>query len=132
MGLDPTLRASQRQRVANAVIYGLRLAADSVRPQTGTYSMNPIQKIPIEYTETTEQKRLNHARENGVPWKKWGPYLSERQWCTVREDYRNDGNAWVYLIHDQARYRAYRLGDDVIVGVSGITEILYIAVAVGS
>src|SRR5437764_8173146 len=118
MGLDPTLRASQRQRVANAVIYGLRLPADSVRPQTGTYSMNPIQKMPIEYTETTEQKRLNQARESGVPWKKWGPYLSERQWGTVREDYSTDGNAWNYFTHDQSRSRAYRCGEDGIAGIS--------------
>src|SRR5213075_3080153 len=129
MGLDPTLRASQRQRVANAVIYGLRLPADSVRPQTGTYSMNPTQKIPIEYTETTEQKRLNHARENGVPWKKWGPYLSERQWGTVREDYSNDGNAWDYLTNDQARSRAYRWGEDGIAGISDDKQQLCFAVA---
>src|SRR5438477_8151194 len=129
MGLDPTLRASQRQRVANAVIYGLRLPADSVRPQTGTYSMNPIQKIPIEYTETTEQKRLNHARENGVPWKKWGPYLSERQWGTVREDYSQDGNAWDYFSHDQARSRAYRWGEDGLAGISDDKQGLCFAIA---
>ena len=47
--------------------------------------------------DVTEQKRLNDAREAGIPWKKWGPYLSERQWGTVREDYSEDGNAWDYF-----------------------------------
>ena len=67
--------------------------------------------------DSTEQARLNEAREKGVPWKKWGPYLSERQWGTVREDYSNDGNAWDYFSHDQARSRAYRWGEDGLGGV---------------
>ncbi|HEY7166711.1 MAG TPA: hypothetical protein VIB79_19250, partial [Candidatus Binatia bacterium] len=50
--------------------------------------------------DVTEQKRLNEAREAGVPWKKWGPYLSERQWGTVREDYSDNGDAWNYFSHD--------------------------------
>ena len=62
--------------------------------------------------DVTEQKRLNEAREKHIPWKKWGPYLSERQWGTVREDYSDDGNAWDYFTHDQARSRAYRWGED--------------------
>mgnify|MGYP003694419843 CR=1 FL=1 len=62
--------------------------------------------------DVTEQKRLNEAREAKIPWKKWGPYLSERQWGTVREDYSDDGNAWDYFTHDQARSRAYRWGED--------------------
>jgi hypothetical protein len=57
--------------------------------------------------DCTEQKRLNDAREAGIPWKQWGPYLRERQWGTVREDYSQDGNAWDYFTHDQARSRAY-------------------------
>ncbi len=69
--------------------------------------------------DVTEQKRLNEAREKGVPWKKWGPYLSERQWGTVREDYSEDGNAWDYFSHDQARSRAYRWGED---GIGGICD----------
>jgi hypothetical protein len=56
-----------------------------------------------DFTDVTEQKRLNDARTKGVAWKKWGPYLSERQWGTVREDYSTDGNAWDYFSHDQAR-----------------------------
>src|SRR5690349_780048 len=59
---------------------------------------------------TAEHDRLEAARR-GEPWKQWGPYLSERQWGTVREDYSSDGNAWSYFSHDQARSRAYRWGE---------------------
>jgi hypothetical protein len=69
--------------------------------------------------DVTEQKRLNEAREKDIPWKKWGPYLSERQWGTVREDYSDDGNAWEYFSHDQSRSRAYRWGED---GLGGISD----------
>src|SRR5690348_14419425 len=55
-----------------------------------------------------EQTRLQEDREGRAAWKKWGPYLSERQWGTVREDYSSDGDAWNYFTHDQAQYRAYR------------------------
>ena len=68
---------------------------------------------------TMEQQRLNEAREAGVPWKKWGPYLSERQWGTVREDYSDNGDAWNYFTHDQSRSRAYRWGED---GLGGICD----------
>src|SRR5919198_460167 len=61
---------------------------------------------------TAEHARLEEARGQKVPWKKWGPYLSERQWGTVREDYSEGGNAWDYFSHDQARSRAYRWGED--------------------
>src|SRR5277367_4542202 len=59
---------------------------------------------------TKEQRRLDEARTKENEWKKWGPYLSERQWGTVREDYSEDGNAWDYFTHDQARSRAYVRG----------------------
>src|SRR5512135_2257002 len=64
-----------------------------------------------------EIARLAEAREQSVPWRKWGPYLSERQWGTVREDYSENGDAWNYFTHDQARSRAYRWGEDGIAGV---------------
>ena len=67
---------------------------------------------------TQEQRRLDEAREKKAGWKRWGPYLSERQWGTVREDYSDDGNAWSYLSHDQARSRAYKWGEDGIAGIS--------------
>ena len=68
---------------------------------------------------TAEDKRLEEARREILAWKKWGPYLSERQWGTVREDYSEDGNAWDYFSHDQARSRAYRWGED---GIAGICD----------
>jgi Glycosyl hydrolase family 63 C-terminal domain len=62
--------------------------------------------------------RLEEAREQKAPWKKWGPYLSERQWGTVREDYSEGGDAWNFFTHDHARSRAYRWGEDGIAGIS--------------
>jgi len=59
-----------------------------------------------------EKLRLKESREKKVPWKKCGPYLSERQWGTVREDYSEFGTAWDYFPHDHARSRAYRWGED--------------------
>jgi hypothetical protein len=58
--------------------------------------------------EAVEQKRLKSVRHENVPWKKWGPYLTERQWGTVREDYSEGGDAWNFFTHDHARSRAYR------------------------
>ncbi|MCU0294222.1 MAG: hypothetical protein MUF10_19930, partial [Thermoanaerobaculaceae bacterium] len=79
--------------------------------------------------ETAEQQRLNEARERGVPWKKWGPYLSERQWGTVREDYSENGDAWNHFTHEQARSRAYRWGEDGLAGVSDDGQRLCFALA---
>ncbi|ABK98040.1 MGH1-like glycoside hydrolase domain-containing protein [Pelobacter propionicus] len=78
---------------------------------------------------TNEAKRLEEAREAEVPWKKWGPYLSERQWGTVREDYSSNGDAWNYFTHDQARSRAYRWGEDGLGGISDDHQILCFALA---
>jgi hypothetical protein len=66
---------------------------------------------------TAGRRRLVEAREGGIPWRKWGPYLSERQWGTVREDYSENGDAWSYFSHDQARSRAYHWGEDGLAGV---------------
>jgi hypothetical protein len=76
-----------------------------------------------------EAKRLEEAREAKVPWKKWGPYLSERQWGTVREDYSENGDAWNYFSHDQARSRAYRWGEDGLAGVSDDHQVLCFSLA---
>jgi hypothetical protein len=65
-----------------------------------------------------EHIRLDEARRRETPWKKWGPYLSERQWGTVREDYSESGDAWNYFSHDHARSRAYRWGEDGLAGIS--------------
>jgi len=67
---------------------------------------------------TSEGQRLLAARD-GAPWRRWGPYLSERQWGTVREDYSSDGAAWDYFPHDHARSRAYRWGED---GLAGFAD----------
>ena len=76
-----------------------------------------------------ENKRLIEARENKLPWKKWGPYLSERQWGTVREDYSENGDAWNFFTHDHARSRAYRWGEDGIAGISDDKQHLCFALA---
>ena len=65
-----------------------------------------------------ERDRLMEQAAGKANWKRWGPYLSERQWGTVREDYSEGGNAWDYFSHDQARSRAYRWGEDGLAGVS--------------
>jgi len=85
--------------------------------------------VDPKIVDVAEQKRLNDAREAGIPWKKWGPYLSERQWGTVREDYSDNGDAWNYFTHDQARSRAYRWGEDGLGGLSDDTQRLCFALA---
>src|SRR5712672_4401302 len=91
--------------------------------------MKSIQKPHLAYVETNEQRRLNESREKEIPWKKWGPYLSERQWGTVREDYSKHGNAWNYFSHDQARSRAYRRGEDGLAEISDDKKNLCFALA---
>ena len=78
---------------------------------------------------TAEHLRLEEARERSVPWKAWGPYLSERQWGTVREDYSEGGDSWNYFTHDQARSRAYRWGEDGLAGISDDQQRLCFALA---
>ena len=75
-----------------------------------------------------EDRRLQEMRQ-GVNWRKWGPYLSERQWGTVREDYSENGDAWNAFTHDQARSRAYRWGEDGIAGISDDRQRLCFAIA---
>ena len=74
-----------------------------------------------------EEKRLDEPAGNG--WKSWGPYLSERQWGTVREDYSPGGTAWDSLSHDASRSRAYRWGEDGILGISDDQQTLCFALA---
>ena len=82
-----------------------------------------------ERGKTAEELRLDEVREKGVPWKQWGPYLSERQWGTVREDYSDNGDAWNYFTHEQARSRAYHWGEDGLAGFSDDHQRLCLAVA---
>jgi len=79
--------------------------------------------------KSTEHARLADAKNGTLSWKKWGPYLSERQWGTVREDYSDTGNAWDYFSHDQARSRAYRWGEDGLAGISDDRQLLCFALA---
>ena len=76
-----------------------------------------------------ETQRLEASRLDKIPWKRWGPYLSERQWGTVREDYSERGEAWDYFDHDQARSRAYRWGEDGILGICDDRQLLCFALA---
>jgi hypothetical protein len=76
-----------------------------------------------------EQTRLENARERKAHWKRWGPYISERAWGTVREDYSVDGMAWDYLTHDQARSKAYRWGEDGIGGISDRHQLICFALS---
>jgi len=78
---------------------------------------------------TAERSRLQEARDGQVPWKKWGPYLSERQWGTVREDESETGDAWNSFSHDQARARAYRWGEDGLAGICDDGQLLCFALA---
>ena len=72
--------------------------------------------VPTQFT--SEHQRLEEDRKRSANWKRWGPYLSERQWGTVREDYSADGDCWNYFPHDHARSRAYRWGEDGLLGIS--------------
>ena len=83
----------------------------------------------VQMKMNAEEKRLDETKAAGVPWKRWGPYLSERQWGTVREDYSSDGDAWSYFNHDQARSRAYRWGEDGLAGISDDQQQLCFALA---
>ncbi len=73
--------------------------------------------------------RLEDGLRQGGEWYRWGPYVSERQWGTVREDYSADGNAWDYLPHDHARSQAYRWGEDGLAGFCVIEQRLCLGLA---
>jgi hypothetical protein len=83
----------------------------------------------VSAAATPEHLRLEEARTGARPWKAWGPYLSERQWGTVREDYSANGDAWSSFSHDQARSRAYRWGEDGIAGICDDRQRLCLALA---
>ncbi len=78
---------------------------------------------------TAEELRLEQSRQRTVHWKRWGPYLSERQWGTVREDYSPHGTAWDSFPHDHARSRTYRWGEDGIAGISDRHQFICFALA---
>src|SRR6202521_5929107 len=78
---------------------------------------------------SAEHHRLEEARARTAHWRRWGPYLSQRQWGTVREDYSADGEAWEYVPHEHARSRAYRWGEDGLLGISDNHQRLCFALA---
>ena len=103
----------------------LQRVAHILKIQFSSPLADPSQGGPM----TAEQLRLEAAVKQSVPWKQWGPYLSERQWGTVREDYSEGGDAWHYFSHDQARSRAYRWGEDGLAGLSDQKQRLCFALA---
>src|SRR5215467_13804187 len=92
----------------------------------GRHWCTPSSQVGAIVTE--EHRRLEEAR-TGVPWRRWGPYLSERQWGTVREDDSESGDAWGSFPHDEARSRAYRWGEDGLAGISDDRQRLCFALA---
>src|SRR6516164_8532222 len=84
---------------------------------------------PRGRARTAEAVRLETAQARSAHWRRWGPYLAERQWGTVREDYSRSGTAWDYFPHDQARSRAYRWGEDGLLGISDNHQRLCFALA---
>ena len=91
--------------------------------------MSELTKHIREQDMNDESRRLQEARDGTAAWKKWGPYLSERQWGTVREDYSPGGDAWNFFTHDHARSRAYRWGEDGLAGISDDQQHLCFALA---
>ena len=87
------------------------------RPQPASTGPASTTSSTHEPATDAESRRLEDDRERRAAWKRWGPYLADRQWATVREDYSADGDAWRYFPHDHARSRAYRWGEDGILGL---------------
>src|SRR5271168_569230 len=85
--------------------------------------------MSVEPTLTAEEQRLRASSERVTHWKRWGPYLAERQWGTVREDYSANGDAWGYFPHDHARSRAYRWSEDGLAGICDRNQTLCLALA---
>src|SRR3712207_2422513 len=91
--------------------------------------MMSTDSMSVDCSLTAEEKRLEESRRRTVHWKRWGPYLSERAWGTVREDYSPDGCAWEYFPHDHARSRAFRWSEDGLAGISDPRQLLCLALA---
>src|SRR5207249_1245251 len=104
-----------------------------MRTPDDRFSCSPTLKQEVtprrRTTVTQEERRLEESRKRTAHWKRWGPYLSERAWGTVREDYSPNGTAWDYLPHDQARSKAYRWNEDGLAGISDRHQYLCFALA---
>src|SRR5262245_8483843 len=103
------------RRVRGYTFFESRPGAPGVRSVGGP---NPMTQPDPHPTLNAESERLRQSAERSTHWKRWGPYLSERQWATVREDYSAHGTAWEHFPHDHARSRAYRWGEDGLLGIS--------------
>jgi hypothetical protein len=88
-----------------------------------------VKKVSSVPKPGAEDKRIEESRTRTVHWKRWGPYVSERAWGTVREDYSANGSAWEYFPHDQARSRAYRWNEDGLAGISDRHQRICFAIA---
>jgi hypothetical protein len=104
------------------------------RARSGISTLTSSEQTDMTMATTTDRvdaevQRLNSVSESDGSWRKWGPYLSERQWGTVREDYSHSGDAWNYFSHDHARSRAYRWGEDGLAGISDDRQLLCFALA---
>src|SRR5262249_61623332 len=98
-------------------------------PSPRRHGDHPPMTTPMTMPMTMEEQRLRQAEERSAHWRRWGPYLAERQWGTVREDYSSGGTAWDYFPHDHARSRAYRWGEDGLLGISDNHQRLCFALA---
>ncbi|MBP1687207.1 MAG: uncharacterized protein H6Q33_3350 [Deltaproteobacteria bacterium] len=99
------------------------------RPRSKIAALSPGSDAVEPMLESAEARRLDEDRRHARNWKRWGPYLSERAWGTVREDYSPDGNAWEFFPHDHARSRAYRWGEDGLGGICDRHQFLCFALA---
>ena len=122
------IRTPRRRRRSRTAAHGTSRRRHRVDESASEAVMSKT-VVPMTDKRGEEWSRLQAARTNGVAWRKWGPYLSERQWGTVREDYSVDGNAWEYFTHDQARSRAYHWGEDGLAGISDDQQQLCFALA---
>src|SRR5262245_58994700 len=109
----------------------------AIRGRTPSDSSNPRALLQTDQAKKSQLRRIMNAEENRFEqagrrkahWKRWGPYLSERQWGTVREDYSPYGTAWDFFPHDHARSRTYRWGEDGIMGICDRHQLVCFAVA---
>jgi hypothetical protein len=108
------------------MLYLPAVARNEVTHTTGREVQRPQMRKELIMSETM---RLEEAREGKADWRRWGPYLSERQWGTVREDYSPNGDAWNFFTHEHARSRAYRWGEDGLAGISDDKQRLCFALA---
>src|SRR2546423_9845893 len=115
---------SRRSSAATPTRAAATAAAAEPRPAAAVLAL-----VRRSIQMNAENRRLQESAERRVNWKRWGPYLAERAWGTVREDYSADGSAWRYFPHDQARSRAYRWNEDGLAGICDRHQRICLAIA---